>query len=306
MGTWIVKALCFAIWLWSGCCAWSQDSLFKQLINDGVALGKATQVRLAPPLLMNSQPDQAKELLNKLARRHGWEQFAKDSSFAPICIDISHVEEPPGKRIGHNIYSAFIAYSPLETLKDQELMASLFGSSAEDKELIGFDPQELSADILQKAGIKPSDQRNVRYSTLRIPLMNRVVIEGTARIEKQEFPDSIIIAWELEPHFTLDPAKAKESGLLEYANRYTKEERNQLGKVVNTEPVSYSGCGGYISVKQTGLANRQLLVESHMAMYEPDQWFAGSNFLRSKFPEALKNSAQSFRRKLSTQNKPKQ
>lgn len=293
---------CFQVSFFQGSLR-AQGQLFEQLHTVGIQLPESTSVVLNPPLLMGRTPVEAKQLLDKLAQRHGWDRFSRNSPTAPVHVEVSYVQSAAGKRIGHNIYSAFIAYAPLTTLKDQELMAGLFGSSSEDKELMGFDPKSLTADILQKAGIAPTEQENARYSTLRIPLMNRVVIQGTARVEKLEKSDSIVIAWLIDPNFTMDAAKGESTELAElaeYANRYRKVVRDELGKELESTPVSYSGCGGYLSVTQTGLADNQLLIESRMAIYEPDEWFAGSNFLRSKFPAALQESAQSFRRKLSS------
>jgi hypothetical protein len=276
---------------------WSQSQLLDQFQSEGIQLSEGTSVKLNPPLLMG-QPPQAQPLLEKLAQRHGWERFARNSPTAPVLVEISSVQDASEKRVGHNIYSAFVAYAPLAMLKDQDLMTSLFGTSSQEKELLGFDPEELPTDILERAGIKKSDKDYVRYSTLRIPLMNRVVIEGTARIEKIEKDGHVIIVWQLDPKFTMDTTQAESSGLAKYANRYQKVVRDELGKEVESPAVAYSGCGGYLSVSQTGLADQQLLIESRMAIHEPDEWFAGSNFLRSKFPVALQESAQSFRRKL--------
>jgi hypothetical protein len=269
----------------------------EQFQSAGIKLSEGASVKLNPPLLMG-QESQAQPLLEKLAQRHGWDRFARNSPTAPVLVEISYVQDASEKRVGHNIYSAFVAYAPLAMLKDQELMTSLFGSSSEDKEQMGFDPKELPTEVLEQAGINNKDKDHVRYSTLRIPLMNRIVIEGTARIEKLEKDGSVIIAWHLDPKFTVDTTQAESSGLAKYANRYRKVVRNELGKEVELAAVAYSGCGGYLSVSQTGLADHQLLIESRMAIHEPDEWFAGSNFLRSKFPVALQESAQSFRRKL--------
>lgn len=281
----------------------AQESLFDTFTSQGVALSKGTNSVLAAPLLTGKNADEAKLLLEKLSERNGWDRFSRNSPSAPVYVELKYVPEGKGSgsedRIGHNIYSAFIAYAPMTSLKDEQLMASLFGSTAEDKEQMGFNPEKLSPEILKKAGIESVDA-NTSYSTLRIPLMNRVEIEGTARIDKIEKNDSIVIAWQLDSHFTFDKPENAPPELAKYVNRYKKIDRDELGKVTETSPVSYLGCGGYLSVQMTGLAENQLLIESRFAMYEPKVWFAGSNFLRSKFPPALQESAQTLRRKLSS------
>lgn len=281
----------------------AQESLFDTFTSQGVTLSKGTHSLLAAPLLTGKNADEAKQLLEKLSERNGWDRFSRNSPSAPVHVELKYVPEGKGSgsedRLGHNIYSAFIAYAPLASLKDEQLMASLFGSTAEDKEQMGFNPEKLSSEILKKAGIESVDA-NTSYSTLRIPLMNRVEIEGTARIDKIEKNGSVVIAWQLDSHFTFDKPEDAPPELAKYVNRYKKIDRDELGKVTETPPVSYLGCGGYLSVQPTGLAENQLLIESRFAMYEPKVWFAGSNFLRSKFPPALQESAQTLRRKLSS------
>lgn len=300
----LVAALCFAAS--NTICLAQQGNLLEVFTTTGVKLTSSASPILEAPLLVGKPAESIKPTLEKLSERHGWDRFSKNSPTSPVNVQLSYVHEGDSaasnakdaeKRVGHNIYSAFIAYAQVASLKDEQLMSSLFGSSAEDKELMGFSPQSLSADTLKLAGID-SVSAGTRYSTLRIPLMNRIVIEGTARIDRIESGGAIVIAWQLDPRFTFENAKDIPAGLVEYANRYRKEERDDLGKLKDTPPVSYLGCGGYLSVQPTGLADNQLLIESRFALHEPQQWFAGSNFLRSKFPAALQESAQTFRRKL--------
>ncbi len=295
--------VCFELSVNSSTTAKAQETLFDSFTSQGVTLSKGTHTALAAPLLTGKNADESKQLLEKLSERNGWDRFSRNSPSAPVHVELKYVPEGKGSgsedRLGHNIYSAFIAYAPMTSLKDEQLMASLFGSTAEDKEQMGFNPEKLSPEILKKAGIEAVDA-NTSYSTLRIPLMNRVEIEGTARIDKIEKNGSIVIAWQLDSHFTFDKPEDAPPELAKYVNRYKKIDRDELGKVTETPPVSYLGCGGYLSVQSTGLAENQLLIESRFAMYEPKVWFAGSNFLRSKFPPALQESAQTLRRKLSS------
>ncbi|MFO0940961.1 MAG: hypothetical protein U0930_09350 [Pirellulales bacterium] len=289
------------------------DSLFEKFTTNGIELNASTVIVLPRPLLDSKPLSEAKPLLQKLSERQGWDRFSKNSVSSPILVDLSYVldggkkstgapsNQAGGKdtpRVGHAIYSAFIAYSPLKSLKDEQLMSSLFGSSNEDKEQMGFDPVQLAPEVLKLVGITDVGP-NTRYSTLRIPLMNRVVIEGTARIDKIESNGSVLIAWQLDPHFTVAKPDQALPELAKYINRSRKVGRDELGKVTESEPVSYVGCGGYLCVTETGLAANQLLIESRFVMHEPNDWFSGSNFLRSKFPTAMQESAQNFRRKLS-------
>ncbi len=291
--------------------------LFEQFTSAGVKLTETSVVILPKPVLNGKPSSDFKTTLQKLSERQGWDRFSKNSVSAPILVELSYVLEggkkssgspsgsstgqnsnKDGRRVGHDIYSAFIAYSPLKSLKDEQLMSTLFGASSEDKELMGFDPVQLEPEVLKQAGISQVGP-NTRYSTLRIPLMNRVVIEGTARIDKLERDGLVIIAWQLDPHFTVEKPDAAPAEIAKFVNRARKVSRDELGKVTYSEATSYFGCGGYLCVCETGIAENQLLIESRFAMHEPDDWFSGSNFLRSKFPTAMQESSQNFRRKLS-------
>jgi hypothetical protein len=312
----IIRKVIGVTWLcvtFTVCCATAgaQSSILQQWSTDGLGLATDTKTVLRPPLLAgasekntNQHGSESQDKIEKLAEKYGMDRFTKNSPTAPVHIELNYVLSPAGIRAGHNIYSAFIAYVPLTTLRDQQLITALFGSSRDEKEQIGFDSQEVPTAILQSVGIETVDADQVRYSTLRIPLMNRVLIEGTARIEKFESDTSITMVWQLDEHFTFPDQNNVSADLAPYANRYQKTERNELGQLIEAKPVSYSGFGGYVSVQATGLADQQVLLESRFAMREPPEWFSGSNFLRSKFPNALQESAQTFRRKLAV--KPNQ
>jgi hypothetical protein len=253
-----------------------------------------------PPALQPQQtPAEQKAVLEKIAGKQGWEKFARDSIYAPVTIDIKYIHDADGTRIGHNIHTAFIAYAPLATLRDEELMKEIFGSSVEEKqtelvdtnqELEGtFDAPVVAAEVLQSLGI-PSDLANSeQYRTVELPLLNQVKVRGTVRIEKREGPNWVQVLWLVDPRF---------SELEGYGGTWTKVERTDLGEAVATEPRPYSGCGGYLAITEVDPERQQLLIESRMILHEPVEWFAGSNFLRAKLPPALQENARSFRRRL--------
>ena len=217
---------------------------------------------------------------------------------APIHIELSYIEDQAGHRVGHHVYSAFVVHASLATLKDQELLESLFGANSEDGQKIGFQPERLPIEVLKQVGVTASDDDAVRYSTIYLPLMNRVALHGTAQIERVETQFSVTIAWQFDPRFTFDNRHELPAELKKFANYYVKIERDDLGREFESQPVAYSGCGGYLSVSETGQQPNQLVIESRMLIYEPPEWFAGSNFLRSKFPTVLQEGAQSFRRRV--------
>jgi hypothetical protein len=279
-----------------------RSELLEMFLGEGVQVVPKVSYPLPAPLLSGSLSPEAKRAkLEQLAVRHGWQRFSRPSPMAPVHVQLAYIHDGSGQRVGHHVYSAFLIYSELSTLKDQQLMESLFGANSEDGQRIGFEPEPLPADILAQVGIgHANDDAAVRFSTIFLPLMNRVELRGTARVEKLETERSTVIAWELDPRFTLDADLYPKTEWKQFANRYVKIQRDDLGRQFDGSPVPYTGCGGYVAVQETGLEPHQLLLESHLVLHEPTEWFAGSNFLRSKFPAVLQESAQTFRRRLSS------
>lgn len=276
-----------------------ESSLLNSFLTDGFPVVTGVLIALPAPLLSDSDSSAARtERLESLSARHGWQRFSRPSVMAPVHIELSYIHDATGRRVGHHVYSAFIVHAALSTLRDQELMDSLFGANSDDGQTIGFQPEKVADPILESVSIAAPDENGVRFSTIYLPLMNRVALHGTARIEKQESDSSITIAWHFDPAFTFEDWSSAAEPLRKYANRYTRIERDELGRSIDSSPVPYSGCGGYLSVRETGLQPDQLLIESHMVLHEPMEWFAGSNFLRSKLPTVLQESAQSFRRRV--------
>ncbi|MBX3422452.1 MAG: hypothetical protein KF752_12940 [Pirellulaceae bacterium] len=274
-------------------------SLLELLLGPGIEV--TAQVRQPLPGALLTPADslaERRQKLNALAARHGWERFARRSAMAPVHVELNYIVDAGGQRVGHHVYSAFVAYAKLEQLRDQQLMEGLFGSAGADQEQVGFAPEAVSTELLQQLGIQIADESMERYATFFAPLMNRVELRGTARVEKIESAGFVLMAWQLDPRFTFAADATPTDELQSLANRAFKVQRDELGQKTQSAPTPYSGCGGYVSVQETGLETDQLLIETRLVLHEPPDWFSGSNFLRSKFPAVLQESAQTFRRKL--------
>ncbi len=296
---WFAFNLALACWLAAAGQADGQE-LYRQLTERGLELPPATTVLVPAPALQPPQtPAEQKAVLEKIAGKQGWEKFTRDSIYAPVTIDIKYILDTKGTRIGHNIHTAFIAYAPFATLRNEELMKEIFGASVEEKragdvdtnaELEGaFNAPAVASDVLQSLGITINHPNTEQYRTVELPFLNQVKVRGTVRIEKREGPNWVQVLWMVDPRFSeLEPYKAT----------WTKVARTEVGEAMATEPRPYSGCGGYLAITELDPATQQLLIESRMILHEPVDWFAGSNFLRAKLPPALQENARSFRRRL--------
>lgn len=286
----------------AGWCQEASHDLFDRLQTSGIVIGNGTAIPLPSPSLSTGQTKvEQTEILDRLSGKLGWEKFSRKSVVAPVTIRVEYLKNAEGARIGHQVHSAFIAYAAMDTLRDQELMEATFGKSGgnADQEEAVF--EKLPVEALESRGLGSIDPEREGYAKMQITLLNKIIVRGVVHLQKREGPHWFQLFWELDPRFTNDPLAAPSSpppdknGL---SNTWTKLVPNEVGKRLPSAPVPYRGLGGYMTVYETGRATDQLLVESRLVLYEPQEWFAGSNLLRSKLPLSLQESARSFRRRL--------
>lgn len=192
-----------------------------------------------------------------------------------------------------------------------ELVLNELGLRAESGTRSNQTEKLSSSNDASRAGIPRDFERMYRY--VEMPLLNKLVIRGIITIEREEHENQSIVSWQFVP--------GTEAISSEWQTSWTKVERNELGQPIESQPQPYRGFAGYLSVTKlpaTAFPNSQLkdskskrsspeeqgevvsplLVESYFVMHEPQAWFAGSAFLRSKLPSALQENAQRFRREL--------
>lgn len=270
----------------------AQHDLFEEMTVDGIVFTEHVQAKLKPPSLTAGQTaDEQKHVLQGLAGKQEWSRFTRNSVTAPVTIDINTIDSPDGKRIGLSVHSAFILYAKLDALRNQELMEQTFGRPGNSDEAAGVVTQELSKDYLKQLGFESQSQNSASFAYLEMPLLNKVLVRGVIRIEKRERPGAIEFVWRLDSSFNRTE---------KYLSRWTRLERNPVGKLVEGDSFPYLGCGGFMGVYEIDRQADQLLVESRLLLHEPEEWFAGSNFLRSKLPLSMQENARNFRRKLAS------
>ncbi len=289
------------------------SDLFSELTERGLEFTDQQRVTLSPATLQPGMTDgERTEALVKLAGKQKWDRFARDAVTAPVVVDIDTIDDPSGERLGLRVHSAFVAYTTLETLGDRDLMEETFGPapvhSTEDNSALRDDEKggdvkrdveddtvrvvmrELpAAELIQLGFAKQAEQGQASFAYIELPLLNKVLLRGVIRIEKHERADAVEFAWRLDPSFNPDK---------KYASRWTRLERDAVGKLIEGDSFPYTGCGGWMGVYEIDPEKKQLLVESQLLLREPTDWFAGSNFLRSKLPLSLQENARTFRRKI--------
>ncbi len=288
-----------------------RDDLFTDLTQRGLPFTDQQRITLSAATLQPGMTDSERtKALAQLIGKLKWDRFARDTVNAPVVVDIDTINAPSGERLGLRVHSAFLAYTTLEALRDRDLMEETFGaapidsapidSAASDssKNVDGENAQprvvlrELPAAELTRLGFADQAERaqgQTSFAYIELPLLNKVLLQGVIRLEKRDRPGAVEFAWRFDPSFN-----AKEN----YACRWTRLERDAVGKLIEGDSYPYSGCGGWMGVYEVDREERQLLVESQLLLREPVDWFAGSNFLRSKLPLTLQENARTFRRKI--------
>jgi len=224
--------------------------------------------------------------LRPLAGVAGWERFTADGVTAPVTVTI----EPfavGGIRLAHRVHSAFTLRAPLARLRADETLRKSLGTTDDEADA----GRPLTPEELREAGIEADERSGERFVWVEVPLLNRVTIRGVVRTVTTERPDGIEVAWRFDPRFDAHPR---------WRATWTRLEENPLGERVEGEPRPYRGSGGVVAVRTLEATEGLdlLLVESRMVLVEPEEWFQGSNLLRSKIPLTAQEGVRTLRRRL--------
>ncbi|MCA9132764.1 MAG: hypothetical protein KDA45_06405 [Planctomycetales bacterium] len=268
----------------------SEPDLFTQLSEQGLSLGEQATWKLPGPTLAQDQsPEQRNAALETLAGKQGWARFARNSIMAPVAVDIEALQDKQGNRWGHDIHTAFMVHADLQQFRQEDLLEQLLGPppTLEDPSTGGI--EALSAEELRAVGISLPADSNESYVYIELPLLNKIIVRGVLHLAQRERAGAYEVAWQLDPRF---------SAVEKYAPRWHKLERNAVGRPTEGPAHPYLGLAGRVGVYQLDTAPSQLLVESRMLLREPEAWFAGSQFLRSKLPLSVQENARRLRRKL--------
>lgn len=265
-------------------------SLLEQITTGGTAFPNGMPVVLKPPLLDDSLDAVARQgALDSLAGGIGWDRFSRNSYVSPIEMDLQYVKDNHGERTGHLVHVAFVAHLDFEQLRDPDQVRAMFQSDAGDVQAEEFFAAQATKGQLAGWGIR--DRRDdTTYHQIRIPLLNRVVLEGWLQAQVIAGEDSILIAWLLDPRFTLTETTST-------GNRWSPITQPDDAKSDDAATFPYQGLAGYIHVTRLDQPAGACLVEARIAVHEPTEWFRGSNLLRSKLPLMIQESVRKFRRR---------
>ena len=268
------------------------NAIYDALVGRGVKIDSQDTLQLPKPVLEDGlaakQQRQTVELL--VAGKYDWDNFARKSVVSPFLLKISEgaAESGPMER---KVDLYFVAYGSLNSLSGEDYLHKQLSLTANnDQGDEGGRAKVLTADELKKRSIvaanNPGDPRWVAVTST---LLGKVRISLTTQNVKTENKDSIIIASVADPRFERDP---------EYPNSWQSLSTDDTGKR-QTGPVKpYAGLGSYVKGTRLAEPAGALFIEYHVVFIEPQEWFHGTNLLRSKLPIVAQEMVRKFRRTL--------
>lgn len=228
--------------------------------------------KLAAPTLTGKESDTEKAA-SVLAAIRGLtlDQFARESIVAPVRIQLRYLRDAGGTKIGHDIHALFIVHTELEQFSPESFADRLSSKRDPSKRFIAKDPTEESLSSLGLTG-----DEKTKYKVATFDLMDKIRLTGLFELRTSEVDDQRRVDFRVvDEHF----------------NRW----HSTVDPSVNGE---YQGLIGHLTMTRLGVDENQILVELRLLMREPSEWFAGSNFLRSKLPLVLQEMARDIRRSL--------
>ncbi len=151
-----------------------------------------------------------------------------------------------------------------------------------------FVGRELEPEVLRKRGIEPPKSTagafpREAYVQTTANLLDRLRVEATSHVMATRSEGSIVVALQTDPAFR-GPGPS--------------ENRWEPLRGDDRRPRSYVGGSGYLQISRYKPVDGALIVESHLAFFEPKAWFDGNPILRSKLALIAQDQIRSLRREL--------
>jgi hypothetical protein len=256
----------------------AENPVFDALVNRGVPVGANEVLRLPAPTLADglTAAEQRRAVEAIAGESHTWEDLTLKSVVAPFVLRISNDEGQPERR-GRRLDVWFVAYGSLKTLENQDFLQKQFRSAtSEGDPENGSTSKRLTSADLKRRGLTSSGRsEDTEYIAVEFTLLDRVRLQTTTESTRSRTAESNLAASLLDPRFVNDA---------EFPNQWRPVTRDDAGRRHFGEPQPYSGFGGYAKATRLVEPPGAILIEYHAAFSEPQDWFGGTNLLRSKLP----------------------
>jgi hypothetical protein len=272
----------------------ADNPVFDSLMSRGVPVGGKEVVRLPSPTLADglNAAEQRRAVERIAGEHHTWEDLTRKSVVAPFVLRISKDENEPEQR-GRRLDVWFVAYGSLRTLDNKDFLQRQFRSvTSETDPENGSSTKVLTIADLKRRGLKPAGALgDTEYVAVEFTLLDRVRLGVTTESTRSRTGESTLAASILDRRFLNDA---------EFPNQWRPVTRDDAGKRHLEAHQPYFGFGGYAKATRLVDPPGAIFVEYHAAFAEPQDWFGGTNLLRSKLPILAQMIVRQLRRGLET------
>lgn len=286
------------IFLFPCTAAAQENSVYQQLVGNGVPLSNGKTVLLPPPMMADglNAADQLAVLKNLVAPEQ-LSDFLAGRVSSPYVL-VSKINDVAGSKptdsVGHRIDLYYIAGGSLATVGTEGFVRQQLGQGQNNQ--IGA-AQFYTDDELKDRNLTVVNTSALRerYAHAEILLFGQLKVTGTGHCMRATTPDSVLFDFLLDQRLLNDPT---------YPNQWQRGRSDKSGKVVFDKPQPYTGAGAYLKVTRlqepAGLQNQpqRVFVEYHLVFDEPNGWFGGGNNLLAKLPNRFEADVRKFREDL--------
>jgi hypothetical protein len=263
----------------------SDNAVFQDVVSEGLAFG-GVSIKLPDPTFTDDQSsDDQREALTSLAgsaRRAA--EMLRDSVTAPHLLRLHDKPAEGGTLRSGDAY--FVVHADLDRLDPDEIFGRPSKAAVEAGNM-RFEAHVLSADEL-KSGPVDSSQAHEWFVHTKGRLLDRIVVESTARIMSSRSNEFVVIASRTDHRFDKDDR---------WPNRWiTVKQKGNADVPGPSHP--FAGGIGYTKITRLKSVPTALLVESHFAFAEPGEWFDGAPILRSKLGLITEDQVRRLRREI--------
>jgi hypothetical protein len=252
------------------------NRLYQKLIQSGLMLGTANVPLPAPYMADGLSAADQRAVIEKLpGRNQEVDEMLRLSPVAPFAVKFHDIPSSNSREPGRRIDLAFVTPGSLEKLAKTDVLDRLLNSGRTD------------ASITPLSETKTGNEGQAHVS---LPLMDKVILDGTMQTMWTRSNQSLILAGHIDPRFNNDA---------KYQNRWRLLQRDADGKLQpQAKSHPYEAVAYYFKFTPLVEVKDALFVEAHLLFAEPADWFDGANLLRSKLPIVLQTKIRAFRRDL--------
>ena len=272
----------------------TENSVYRELTEKGVAMSDGTAVRLPPPILADGLDAAAQHaaMAKAAGRRASVEELVGKSYYAPVIMRVRTArrsdDEGPAIRL-INVW--FVVRGKWDTLTSEGFLESVLADKNSSKSRVVsksgiLTEQEMAARNLT-ATVK--DDREKRFVYATFSLFERVEVSATRFSVLTRGDGSILTAGKLDPRFADDP---------DYPNQWRPLLRDERAEIKPGPAHPFTNAGGYAKITRLAAPADAALIECHLVYEEPFGWFDGANLVKQKIPAMVQQKVRTFRRKL--------